>query len=131
MYKLMDIKSVLLAILLLLSADLFAQSNSTSNEYAYKWKSEIIATDAPRSEGTRYRIELITVRHYNPNDPDLKSLSQHGKIYPERSLTNGNIKLMLGNMKSLEEAKVIERKLKNMGFTTAKTIRYREGFRVE
>lgn len=100
-------------------------------EYAYKWKDEVIATDAPRLEGDSYRIELIKVRSFNPNDPDLKMLRQYGEIYPEKNLKTGMIRLMLGDYTNKEITAPILSKVRSMGFTNASLIKYLDGYREE
>lgn len=122
---------ILFPILLLLSGILSVNAQDVSPEYAYNWKGEILATNAPRTEGIVHRIEVITVRHFNPNDPDLRSLTKFGKIYPERNLNTGMIRLMLGNFPKSEEAKPVLGKIKSMGFTSARIVRYKDGYREE
>ena len=118
-------------LLLCLVMSLAATAQQTDTEYAYKWKGEVIATKAPRPEGKSYRIEVITVRHFNPADPDLRSLTKYGKIYPERNLNQGTIRLMLGNFRSMDEARPSLNKIRSMGFNQADIIQYQDGYRQE
>lgn len=121
--------------LILLAAFLYLpiimSGQEQGGEYAYAFKGDVIASSAPRTEGKIYRIELITVRHFNPNDPDLRSLTKLGKLYPERYLSSGTIRLMLGGYRSAEEAKPVLNKVRSMGFSGATLVSYRDGYRQE
>lgn len=107
------------------------QAQTEPIHYAYRWKNEVLSSEAPRIEGRMYRVELLTVRHFNANDPDLRSLKKYGNLYPEKNLKKGIIHLMLGDYKTLEEANQALGKVRNMGFTNASLARYQDGYREE
>lgn len=109
------------------SLSLQAQGNSV--RYAYRWKNQVLSSEAPRTEGLIYRVDLLTVRHFNANDPDLRSLKKFGQLYPEKSLKKGVIYLMLGDYKTKDEADQIVTKVRNMGFTNASLAKYQDGYR--
>ena len=107
------------------------QAQNESFPYAYRWKNQVLSSEAPRIEGQIYRVDLLTVRHFNPNDPDLRSLKKFGNLYPEKNLKKGVIYLMLGDYKTTDEANQVLVKVKNMGFTNASLVKYQDGYRQE
>lgn len=118
-----------LVLLIFAISSLGLQAQDETVRYAYLWKNQVLSSEAPRTEGMVYRIELLTVRHFNPNDPDLRSLKKFGKLYPEKSLKKGIIYLMLGDYKATDEANQVLVKVRNMGFTNATLAKYQDGYR--
>ncbi|MEN0004456.1 MAG: hypothetical protein AAF798_09940 [Bacteroidota bacterium] len=100
-----------------------ARPKSKADKYEY-------SSQAPRYEGTYFKIQLAAVSKYNPNDPNLAKLLDTGRIDTEDIMERGLTRILLADFFSKQDAQSALATAKASGFKKAFIVRYEEGTRV-
>ncbi len=99
-------------------------ARGTSNSDNLKYES-----NAPRYEGTYYKVQLVAVGKFNPAATQYQSLRTMGtietEVLPNRNLT----RVLLANFFSQQEAQSALQQARNAGFGSAFLVRYDNGIR--
>ncbi len=99
-------------------------SRGTSNRDNLEYVSE-----APRYEGTYYKIQLAAVRRFDPNASNYQAVSTIGRFDTENLPDRGLVRVLLGDFFTEEEARSALSQIKSSGFSGAYPVRYDNGVR--
>ncbi len=117
-------------LVLIMATGLYGQPEEESNlTYAYRAEGKIVATEAPRLEGTYYRVELLKTPHFDRSDPALETVKEYGALRTEYLIDQEITRLLLGDFYDLDKARQCLQRVRSFGLNEAIIIRYVEGFR--
>ena len=125
----MDIRPLLIILFIGFLPSLLTGQQNQKDQYIYRSGDLVIISDLERTEGIHYKIEVVRLDSINPNDPELERLKKYGEIYTEELDNLGYTSLLIGIFNKANKAKEVERKLKDLGFTNAKVLTYKNGLR--
>ncbi len=90
-----------------------------------------VLTNAKRFPGTYYKIQLIAVKHYDPDHPRYKPIEEWGELETEYIIEKKLTRVLLARFFSLEEAEaVLEEVRKVPPFERAFIVKYEDGERI-
>ncbi|RMD75384.1 MAG: hypothetical protein D6818_01785, partial [Bacteroidetes bacterium] len=96
-----------------------------------KYDNYEVLTSAKRFPGTYYKIQLIAVKHYNPDHPRYEPVKEWGELETEYIIEKKLTRVLLARFFSLEEAQaVLEEVRKVAPFQRAFIVEYEDGERV-
>ncbi len=86
-------------------------------------------TSAPRFTGTYYKVQLISLRSYDPNSSIYDNVKIFGDIETEYIIQKDLTRVLLARFFTEEEAREALQNARNNGFATAFAVRYDDGQR--
>lgn len=86
-------------------------------------------TDAPRYQGEYYKIQLIAVDHFTPEEERFTKATQWGTLQTEYLIGKKLYRVLLSEFPSLDEAKQVLKEVQSNGFGKAFIVRYNDGER--
>lgn len=87
------------------------------------------STNAPKYEGTYYKVQLVAVAKFNENDKVYEDLLTLGDLETEYLTDRGIYRVLLSAFLSPEEAKQVRATARNSGFPNAFIVKYENGGR--
>ncbi len=86
-------------------------------------------TSAPRYRGVYYKVQLIALRNYEPDNPAFDGVKNIGRIDTEKLVSKELTRVLVADFFSLSEAKSALAAAQNNGFPNAYIVRYEDGER--
>jgi hypothetical protein len=86
-------------------------------------------SSAPRFNGTYYKVQMVSLRKYDPTKSTFDKVIGFGDIETEYLIEKDLTRVILARYFSEEEAKQALQNVKNNGFPTAYVVRYDDGQR--
>ncbi len=86
-------------------------------------------TSAPRFNGTYYKVQMVSLRKYDPSKSVFDNILGFGDVETEYLISKGLTRVLLARYFSVEEAKEALQNVKNNGFPGAFIVRYDDGQR--
>jgi peptidoglycan-associated lipoprotein len=88
------------------------------------------SSNAPRYQGTYYKVQLIALKKYNPEYPYYRKIviddvTMHTELITEKKLT----RVLIGDFWERDEAERAHRQIKKLGFPRAFMVKYIDGVR--
>lgn len=99
-----------------------ARGMSPSDRFEYR-------TKAPRYDGTYYKVQIISLRNYDPNKTIYDAIKVYGDIETEFIIQKGLTRVLLGSYFNEAEAKAAMENARSNGFGQAFIVRYDDGQR--
>jgi hypothetical protein len=101
-----------------------ARETYTINDGYYE-----IVTDAPRHNGTYYRVQLVALKRYNADSEAFSIIREIGQIETEYITERELTRVLLGDYFTKEEASAALNLAKQHGFDGAYVVQYEDGMR--
>ncbi len=106
----------------------------TVTEYTYTPSTDSeafkIRTDAPKLNGTYYKVQIIALANFNRNDKRYDSVRKLGRIDYEFISDKGLTRVLLGDFRSKAEAQDILNTASQNGYSGAFIVKYKNGERI-
>lgn len=103
--------------------------NAVREKYTMNDGDYEIVTDAPRHSGTYYRVQLVALKKYDPENKIFSVIKEMGQIETEYITSRDLTRVLLGDYFSKEEATAALSLAKQHGFDRASIIQYEDGIR--
>lgn len=88
-----------------------------------------ISTNAPRYQGTYFKIQLIALGKFNPQSSKFRSIRNMGRLDTELILDKGLTRVLLADFFSMQDAFDALSQVKSAGFDRAFVVKYENGER--
>jgi len=98
-------------------------------EYSYFDQHYSISTKAPRHRGQYFKVQLLVVKQFNAQDPDLQFVKKYGRLDSEYVFELDIYRLLISDFFNSDEADQALKKIKSSGFENAHIVRYIDGIR--
>ncbi len=96
-----------------------------------KYDSYEVLTNAKRFPGTYYKIQLIAVKHFNPEHPRYQPIKEWGELETEYIIEKKLTRVLLARFFSLEEAQAVLDEVRKVSpFQRAFIVEYEDGERI-
>ena len=86
-------------------------------------------TNAPRYEGTYYKVQIIATKKYEETAPRFDGVRQVGKLQTEFLIDRGLYRVLLASYFSEQEALDAQASAQSAGFDSAFVVKYEDGLR--
>lgn len=98
--------------------------------YIIKDENYSIVTSAPRHSGVYYRVQMVALKKYNPDDKAFKVVKEMGELVTEYITERDLTRVLLGDYFTQQEAVAALDLVKKHGFKGAYVIQYEDGVRL-